>query len=324
MLKIGDYNTLKISRFDRGGCYLETGEAKQAEVYLPKRETPEGTRPGDRLKVFIYNESKDRLGASTGMPLARVGEFAALRVKDVTSFGAFLDWGIAKDLFVPRKFWNRPLHKDETVVVYLKLDYEQWGVMGTCQFDNFLSEAPADLRANQEISLLIFSKTRLGFEAVLDGRYRGLLYHDEIFEPLKIGDRKTGFIKKIREDGLVDVSLRPQGFRPAADMAGEIILKALRKEGGVLPLHDKSSPREIYDHLRMSKKLFKKTVGVLYREGTIKIREDGIELLSEKASGKKEALEPPKHKGKASGTGRVPTKKRPRTLRIRKEPSGNG
>lgn len=278
MLKIGDYNTLKISHFARGGCFLETGEPKQPEVYLPKKEAPAGTRPGDRLKVFIYNESKDSLGATTGMPLARVGEFAALRVKDVTSFGAFLDWGITKDLFVPRKFWDRPLHKGEIVVVYLKLDYEQWGVMGTCQLDHFLTIPPADLKVNQEVSLLIFSESRLGFEAVIDGSFRGLLYHDEIFESLKIGDRKTGFIKKIREDGQVDAALQPQGYKPAADMAGEAILKALKREGGFLPLHDKSSPRDIYDRLKMSKKLFKKTIGGLYRDGTITIRKDGIEL----------------------------------------------
>ncbi len=257
---------------------METGEPKQPEILVPKRDLPAETRPGDRLKLFVFNDSKEVLGATTAIPLAKVGEFAPMVVKDVTSFGAFLDWGIAKDLFVPRKYWDRPLHKGETAVVYLKLDYEQSGVMGSCMLDQFFSNDTTSLVPNQKVSLLIFSESRLGFEAVIDNTYRGLLYHDEIFETVKVGDRKTGFIKKIREDGQIDAALQPQGYKPAADMAGETILKALRRADGFLPLHDKSSPRDIYDSLRMSKKLFKKTIGGLYRDEKITIREDGIEL----------------------------------------------
>jgi len=144
--------------------------------------------------------------------------------------------------------------------------------------DSFFTGDTTGLSPNQKVSLLVFSESRLGFEVVIDNTYRGLIYHDEIFESVKVGDRKTGFIKKIREDGQVDAALQPQGYKPAADMAGETILKALKREGGFLPLHDKSTPRDIYDRLKMSKKLFKKTIGGLYRDGTISIKADGIEL----------------------------------------------
>jgi hypothetical protein len=282
MLKIGDYNTLKVTRLSRGGCYLESGEPRQQELYLPKKETPPGTRPGQSLKVFVYNESRQTLGATTAVPLARVGDIASLSVKEVTSFGAFLEWGIGKDLFVPRKYWKQPLHKGDRAVVHLRLDFEKLGVIGTCDVEPCLTSGSGSLEPNQEVRLILFEATRLGYKVAIDGMYQGLLYHGDIFESVKVGDEKTGYIKKIREDGQIDVVLQPQGFKPASDAAGEAIQKALRRAGGFLPLHDKSRPEDIYSHLKISKKLFKKTIGVLYKEGVIEIQEDGIRLASRK------------------------------------------
>jgi len=282
MLKIGDFNTLKVLRMQRGGYILESGEPKQPEIYLPKREVEKPVRPGSEIRVFVFNESKQILGATTSEPLARVGEFAALRVKDITSFGAFLDWGIGKDLFVPRKFWLQPLHRDTLAIVYLKLDYEKWGVMGSCEVERFLREDTEELESNQEVQLLLYEKTRLGYKVIIDNSWPGLLYHGDIFEPVCAGDIKSGFVKKVREDGQVDVVLHPQGFRASSDAARDTLLEALKQAGGFLPLHDKSEPGEIYSRLHISKKLFKKTIGVLYREGLLILSEEGISLSSEK------------------------------------------
>ena len=281
MLKIGDFNTLKVVRCSRGGCFLESGVPEQAELYLPIKEAPPGILPGQSISVFVFNDSKQKLGATTGVPLAKPGDFATLTVKDVTSFGAFLDWGISKDLFLPRKYWDRPLHKGERVVVFLKLDYEQRGVIGTCEVEQYLSKETEVLQPNQRVRLLLYSVTRLGYKVVINNQFPGLLYHGDIFESLQIGDERPGYIKKVREDGQVDVVLQPQGFKPSSDAASEKILAALRKSDGFLPLHDKSEPEVIYARLQMSKKLFKKTIGVLYREGTVELLEDGIRLTSQ-------------------------------------------
>lgn len=280
MLKIGDYNTLQVARLARGGCFLESGDPIQPEIYLPKGETPPGVRPGRSIEVFVYNESKEKLGATTRVPLAKIGDFASLTVKEVTSFGAFLEWGISKDLFVPRKYWEKPLHKGERAVVYLRSDFEGRGIIGTCLIEEHLSVDAGDLQLNQEVDLILFAVSRLGYSVIIDGRYEGLLYHSDIFETVQVGDEKTGYIRKIREDGQIDVALHPQGFVQASDAASETILKALRRAGGFLPLHDKSRPQEIYASLKISKKLFKKTIGVLYREGAIEILEDGIRMVS--------------------------------------------
>ncbi len=275
MLKIGNYNSLKVNRMARGGCFLDGGSQ---EIYLPKAETPKRAAPGVELKVFVYNDAKNSLGATTGHPWAVVGDFAALEVVNTTNFGAFLDWGIEKDLFLPKKNWKGTLHPGDTAVVYVMLDYEQTGVIGTCHIEHHFDHDTSGLDFNQEVSLLVWNITKLGVQVIIDNRYDGLLYHGEIFEPIKIGDRKTGYIKKVREDGLVDVILQPQGFKPASEQASVTIVSALKKAGGFLPLHDKSDPQEIYKRLQMSKKLFKKTIGALYKDQKIILRDDGIEL----------------------------------------------
>ncbi len=278
MLRIGDYNTLTVLRPSKGGCVLDAGD--EGELYLTKRDTPVGTRRGDRLRVFVYNESKDRLGATMAEPNALVGDFAPMVVTSVTSFGLFLEWGISKDLFVPKK--HLPQREKQTIaagdilVVYLTLDYEKRGVIGTTHLSSHFDRDTSGLSANKEVDLIVYTITKLGAQVVIDNRWDGLLYHGEIFEPIRVGDRKKGYVKKIREDGLIDAALRPQGFVPASQEAGRTILNALEKEGGFLPLHDKSDPKEIRRRLQMSKKLFKNTIGVLYKEGLLEIRDDGI------------------------------------------------
>lgn len=280
MIQIGKFNTLTVTRVFKGGCYLAEQEAAGGEIYLPKAETPKNIRPGDTITVFIYNESKNKLGATTQTPKAEVGDFASLTVVTVTIFGAFLEWGISKDLFVPKKYWRSPLREGEKTVVYLTLDYEKKGVIGTCLLSSHFHTDTENVEPNQKVDLIVWDITDLGAQVVIDNRYSGLLYRSEIFEPIEIGDEKEGYIKKIREDGLVDVSLQPQGFRPSTEMARETVLHALRESDGFLPLHDKSRPEEIQRRLNISKKLFKKTIGILYKEGVITIGDSGITLVA--------------------------------------------
>jgi hypothetical protein len=281
MLKIGDYNTLRIVKLTKdGGAYLD-GDGR--DIYLPKEDLAVSkgrgkARPGDILRVFIYNDGRDSLKAAAAEPAAKVGEFAALTVKDTTDFGAFLSWGLPKDLFVPKKYIEGPLIPGDKTVVYVMLDYEKTGVIGTCKLDAYFDKDVSALQEGQEVSLLVFDFSPLGANVVIDNRHRGLLYRDEIFEELNVGDVKTGYIKKIREDGLIDAVLQPQNFPEASEQARETIMGALQAGGGFLPLHDKSDPDAIKKRLAMSKKLFKKAIGGLYKDGIINLEEKGIRL----------------------------------------------
>jgi len=283
MVHIGDYNTLTVLRINRGSCILQAGER---EIPLSGKEVPQETRPGDTLRVFVYNESKERLGATMRTPLAKVDEFAVLPVKEVTDFGAFLEWGLSKDLFLPRKFFPKQSGKSheqphipevgERLPVFLTLDHEGQGVIATCRIEEHFDRDTSTLEPNRKVDMLIFELTRLGAKAVLENRWEGLLYRNEIFEVLSPGYRRKGYIKKVRDDGLVDAALQPQGFPAASQQARETILEALDSHGGFLPLHDKSRPEEIRRTLQMSKKLFKNTIGNLYKAGVITIEKNGI------------------------------------------------
>ena len=278
MIKIGEYNTLAISKYEKGGCFLEAGES---EIYLSKKDTPKNSEIGDTVKVFIYNDAKNSLKATTQIPKAVLNEFAVLEVVSVAEFGVFLDWGIEKDLFVPVKYQRTSLIVGSLVVVRLILDYEKTGVIGTCRLDSYFDKNISILSENQKVELVVFSMSAERVRVIINRKYCGVLYKNEIFQKIRIGDIKTGYIKKIREDGLIDVALQPQGFIAASGDAKEVIIKALKKNSGFLPLHDKSSPEKIKNKLNLSKKIFKKTIGVLYKEGIIKIEENSIHLITE-------------------------------------------
>lgn len=275
MLKIADYNTLVVKELAKGGCYLEGGTRN---VYLPKIDVPRGARVGDRLRVFVYNDTRTILKATTMPALAVCGDFVALRVKSVTEFGAFLEWGIPKDLFVPLAYQQGPLHEGETVVVRLVQESDSSGVVGTCQLYSQFDPGREDLQEGQEVDLLVYKQTDLGWAVVVNNRYRGILYHNEIFEKLKVGDKSRGYIKKLRSDGRIDAVLQRQGFRAASQDARTVIMQALEDAGGFLPLHDKSSPELIKNRLNLSKKIFKKVIGGLYKEHLISIEGGGIRL----------------------------------------------
>jgi predicted RNA-binding protein (virulence factor B family) len=227
--------------------------------------------------VFVYTDSEDRLVAITQEPKAIVGEFASLLVKDVTTVGAFLDWGLEKDLLLPYREQLHPVKQGDHVVVYLITDPKTERVIAISKIQAFIQLESNELEEKQAVELMIYDQTPLGYKALIDRKHNGLLYKNELFEDLKLGEVKQGFVKKIREDGKIDVSLQQQGVQGMRD-ARASLLEMLKEHDGFLPLHDRSSPEEIYDLLGMSKKNFKKAVGNLYREKKISMGEDGIKL----------------------------------------------
>ncbi len=274
MFRIGKFNTLKVSEKHKGGAYLTDGKNT---VYLPKIDVPSGTGIDDELTVFVFNDAKDSLKATTTSPLAELGQFACLTVKSLTDFGAFMDWGIEKDLFIPVREQYYKLRKGEKTVIYVILNFEENGVIGTTRIRKYFHNNTENLKEGQQVELLVYSKSKLGLLVIIDDKYSGLVYANEIFEKIEIGDIKTGYIKKLREDGKVDVSLKPQGYKAVLNER-EVVLDALKEANGFLPLNDNSDPIQIKKTLNMSKKLFKKTIGGLFKKGTIIIEEDGIYL----------------------------------------------
>jgi len=273
MLRIGKINALEVLRKVPMGLILG---APEHEVLLPTRYVPDGVAPGDVLEVFLYTDSEDRPIATTEAPLAKVDEFASLRVDSVNRMGAFLDWGLPKDLLLPFRSQLAPVEPDQHVVVRVLCDRASGRPVATAKVEGFLAEPPADLREGQAVSLLLYEETDLGTKAIVDGRFGGLLYHDVNGRGPEVGLATHGFIQRIRPDGKVDLTSMPSG-KAGIDDAREALLEALRASGGRLELGDRSEPEEIRRVLGLSKKAFKRAAGGLYRERRIKIGATSIE-----------------------------------------------
>lgn len=273
MIQIGKINTLEALRETSVGFFL--GDEDDNDVLLPNKYVPRTLQIGDSIDVFVYTDSEDRIIATTLTPKIKRNEFARLQVVSVTRVGAFLDWGLEKDLLVPYREQVRPMEVGRWYVVYLYLDHETDRLVASNRLNRFLDTAKPNLEEGQEVSLLAYESTDLGINVIINNRYKGLVYANEIFQRVYPGDRLTGYIKQIREDNRVDVSLQKPGYENV-ESSLQRILDALDDHRGFLPLHDKSDPDEIYRVLEMSKKTFKKAVGALFRERKIDIREDGI------------------------------------------------
>jgi len=273
MLLIGNYNQLKISRITASGAYLSS---EAGEILLPGRLVPKGVEPGSLLNVFIYVDSEDRLTATTRRPRAVVGDFALLKVKDNVTVGTFLDWGLEKDLLLPFGEQTAPLRRGEDVLVRVYL-HSSDRVAASARLDKFLQPADGTLAEGDMVDLLVYAFSDLGVKVVINNTFGGLLFRNEIFINPSCGERLRGYVKKIREDGKIDVTLRTGGAREAATDR-EVILDALKAHNGLLPLSDKSPPEAVAGLLRMSKKSFKKGIGGLYKEGLIDITPDGVKL----------------------------------------------
>ena len=276
MADIGKYNTLSVVTVSEKGAYLNAGEL--GEVLLPNRFIPENCKVDDKLDVFIYVDSAERIIATTEKPLGQVDEFVSLKVKQLNKMGAFLDWGLPKDLLVPFNQQHTPMEEGKYYLVRIFLDTTTDRIAASSKLDKYIDIWPADYQKWDKVKLMIGGKTDLGFKAIINDKHWGLLYDNEIFQPLRVGRIVDGFIKNVREDGRIDLSLSRPGEGKVKDFADKL-LAHIAENDGFIPLHDKSSPELIQRTLGVSKKTFKATVGNLLKKGKVTIEKDGIRIL---------------------------------------------
>jgi hypothetical protein len=273
-LEIGRFNELKIIKETTIGVYLGSDAG---EILMPRKYVPQEARAGNTLRVFVYRDSEDRLVATTLTPAAVVGEFACLKVVAITRAGAFLDWGIQKDLLVPYSEQSGKMEVGGKYIVRIFLDERTQRITATTKISRFIEKENVDLHEGEKVAVLVYRVTDLGMKVIVNNRYFGMLYKNEVFEQLHIGDKAEGYVKRIRPDGKIDVMLGKAG--PAdIEEAKVVIVKALKEHRGFLPLGDHSAPEHIREIVHMSKKTFKKAVGGLYKNELIEIKEDGIKL----------------------------------------------
>jgi predicted RNA-binding protein (virulence factor B family) len=284
MLEFGKYNTLQITRRTDNGFYLAEPQwsGVEEEVLLPKKFITPEMKEGDMLKVFVYKDSEDRPVATTQTPLAQVGEAAYLLVKDVNNIGAFLDWGLDKELFLPFREQAEHVQTGRYYLVYVFFDFASKRIAATTNLNKFIKnrEGEVDLKPNQEVDLLITYENEVGIRVIINNKHWGILFKNEVFQPVEKGTHVTGFVKKVREDGKVDVALQKQGIAAAKDVC-QVLIDKLKEHKGFLPLSDVTPPEVIHQVLGISKKNFKKAVGILYKEGKIELKENLIRLIPE-------------------------------------------
>ncbi|MDX1475097.1 MAG: S1-like domain-containing RNA-binding protein [Reinekea sp.] len=278
MAQIGKHNTLEVVSKMDFGVYLD-GENLDT-ILLPSKQCPEKVEIGDFINVFIYLDSEDRLIATRLKPYVEVGQCAALTVKEVTSFGAFLDWGLPKDLLVPFNQQRKPMEVGERHVVYLYVDEHTQRITGSAKLSNFLREETSNYEKNDRVDLMIVKRTNLGYQAIVDSLYLGMIFNEDVLKPMKPGQRIQGYIKQIREDNKIDLSIQLQGHEARVDIADRI-LDELARNNGLLNLSDKSSPDDIYDMFQVSKGNFKKAIGRLLKLKKIQLESDRIVSVSD-------------------------------------------
>ena len=276
MINIGQFNTLTITRFTDHGAYVDGGEV--GEILVPKAYVTKSMRPGDMLELFVYLDQSERLVATTEQPLATVGDFAYLEVAWVNEHGAFLNWGVMKDLFVPFRQQKRTMEVGESYIVFVDIDEETGRLMATAKIDKHLYPAREHFyHRGEEVDLLVWQRTELGLKVIVDNRHAGLVYNDQLFAPEpKTGDRLRGTVVNVRPDGRIDVSLQRLGKSRFRDFAEVLYEELQATPEGFLPFTDKSSSDDISDRFGVSKKTFKRAVGTLYREKKIVLEEGGI------------------------------------------------
>ena len=277
MIKLGSYNTLKILRDTRVGLFL--GDADVDDLLLPKKHAPEQFEIGQEIEVFCYLDQAERPVATTQKPYITRDSFACLKVAQVNDIGAFLDWGLDKHLFVPFREQQVKMKEGKSYVVYCFLDPKSQRLVGSGRWYKYVANTKLEVVPRQQVDLLVARKSDLGWDVIVNDKYRGLVFQNQVHRDLQVGDRMPGYIRQIRTDQKLDVVLEPLG-QEKLEPAAEKIYKQLQDKGGVLNLHDKSSPDLIQRELQMSKKTFKKAIGNLYRAKKIALREDGIYLIS--------------------------------------------
>ena len=273
---LGKYNQLEVVKEVDFGVYLNGGD--DGEILLPARYVPEGCRPGDVLNVFIYLDNEERLIATTLQPKVQVGEFACLEVAWVNEYGAFLDWGLMKDLFVPFREQKMKMQKGRRYVVHTHVDEESYRIMASAKVERYLSKEMPPYQAGQEVEVMVWQKTDLGYKVIIENQFGGLVYQNEVFQSLEPGMTLTAYVRQVREDGKIDLTLQKDGQAKVKDFS-DVLLQFIREQGGYTPLNDKSAAEDIYDTFGVSKKTFKKAVGDLYKKRLILLVENGIRLV---------------------------------------------
>ena len=277
-MKIGDVNHLLVSRTSTIGLFLKNEENE--EVLLPKRYVNPDLKPGDPIEVFIYNDSEDRLIATTEVPLAKVHQFAFLTVKEVLEMGAFLDWGLPKDLLLPKKEMSWEPRVGEGVLVYVYLDRLTKRLAASMKLDKFVSKQPENLNFGEKVEVIVWKEHPLGLQVLIDEEYLGMLYKNQIYKALFPGDKTSAYVNQIRDDGRVDLLLQAPGYEVVDEATKTVLLKLQQAENGVLPYSDKTASDIIQREFNMSKKTFKKVIGGLYRRNLIDLKPTMI-LLTE-------------------------------------------
>ena len=276
MLRAGRIQKLTVSRISDYGLYL--ADEEQNEVLLPNRYISLTDKPGDEKEVFLYHDSEDRLVATTETPLLRVGEAGYLRVVDKTAHGAFLDWGLyGKDLFLPNRNQQGGIIAGRSYIVYLSEDSVTGRCVATCKLKSFINNDSITVAPRQEVDLLVASESPIGYRVIINNRHWGMLYRNQLFRPIAVGDRTKGYVRKLTEDNRIDVSLQQEGFAQVKDSA-EVLLQLVRDNGGFLPLNDDSAPEEVNRLTQTSKKVFKRSLGMLLKRGAVTVDEQGIKI----------------------------------------------
>lgn len=291
-LRLGDFNTLTVTRLaqrdnphstggkETFGVFLDGG--REGDILMPKKYVPENTKVGDEVRCFVYLDQEERLIATTETPIAKVGDFACLDCTWVNQYGAFLNWGLMKDLFCPFREQKKKMEMGESYVVYIHVDDESYRIVATAKVDKYIEPAKAgQLKERQKVKLLVWQKTDLGFKVIVNNRYQGLVYLDQIFQHVQSGDLIDGYVEKVRPDGKLDIMLQPTGRRQTLDFA-DTLLEWIKSHKGKCPFGDKSAPDDIKRTFQVSKKVFKKAVGDLYKRHLITITDQGL-LLNAKA-----------------------------------------
>ncbi len=276
-IRLGRFNVLRITKFVDFGLYLDGGDM-HGEILLPSRYVPEGVEVGDEINVFLYLDQDERLIATTETPLAQVGDFAYLEVAWVNNFGAFLYWGPMKDLFVPFREQKMKMQKGQSYIVHLHVDSESYRIMASAKIERYLSSDFPPYRSGDEVEILVWQKTDLGLKTIVDNRFGGLLYDRQIFRQLHTGDRLKAYVTQVRPDGKIDLSLQQKGQAAVADFS-DTLLEYIETHNNLCPMGDKSPAEDIYAIFGVSKKVFKKAVGDLYKRRLIAITDKGLELI---------------------------------------------
>lgn len=277
-IQLGAYNRLTITKEVDFGLYLDGGD--EGEILLPRRYVPATYKIGDEIDVFLYLDQDERLVATTEQPLAQVGDFAYLECSWVNEYGAFLNWGLMKDLFCPFREQKKRMEIGSSYIVYVTIDEESYRMMASAKVEHYLSKDKPPYKAGDEVQILVWQKTDLGFKAIIDNAYAGLIYRDQIFKYVHTGDRMKAYVANVRPDGKIDLTLQHTGRQQTLDFS-ETLLTYLHEHGGSCDLGDKSDAEEIKARFEVSKKVYKKAIGDLYRRRLITISDGGIHLVEE-------------------------------------------